>query len=83
MRAGNGRARLRREDGGLREKGKGGALLSVRLCLSSALQTLHRSFHGKCTGTDYRRLERVSKRNGEGGGCCGVGAAGSGFVVRR
>lgn len=43
-------------------------MLSVRLCLSSALQVLHRSFHGKCTGTDYRWLERVRKRERERGG---------------
>lgn len=53
---------------GAERKVAGGALLSVRLCLSSALWILHRSFHGKCTGTDYRCLERVSKRNREGGG---------------
>lgn len=50
-------------------------MLSVRLCLSSALRVLHRSFHGKCTGTDYRWLERESEGLG--------GVAGSGFVVRR
>lgn len=37
-------------------------MLSVRLCLSSALRVLHRSFHGKCTGTDYHRLERERER---------------------
>lgn len=37
-------------------------MLSVRLCLSSALRALHRSFHGKCTGTDYDRLEREGGR---------------------
>lgn len=59
MRAGNGVGAgvfvRRRWFGG----GKGGGLmLSVRLCLSSALAVLHRSFHGGCTGTDYRQLER-------------------------
>lgn len=39
-----------------------GLMLSVRLCLSSALGVLHRSFHGKCTGTDYHRLERERAR---------------------
>lgn len=33
-------------------------MLSVGLCLSSALGVLHRSFHGDCTGTDYGRLQR-------------------------
>lgn len=42
-------------------------MLSVRLCLSSALRVLHRSFHGKCTGTDYRRLEREGERERRGG----------------
>lgn len=37
-------------------------MLSVKLCLSSALAVLHRSFHGKCTGTDYHRLERERAR---------------------
>lgn len=56
MRVGNGR-----EEAVLWGRGGGqwrGLMLSVRLCLSSALGVLHRSFHGKCTGTDYRRLER-------------------------
>lgn len=67
MRAGNGERGG--EAGDLRRRGAAkGLMLSVRLCLSSALQVLHRSFHGKCTGTDYRWLERVRKRErGEGG----------------
>lgn len=66
MRAGNGERGVRRviwEGGAAKE-----LMLSVRLCLSSALQVLHRSFHGKCTGTDYRWLERVRKRERERGG---------------
>lgn len=48
-----------REGAGKGRGGEGGGLmLSVRLCLSSALAVLHRSFHGGCTGTDYRQLER-------------------------
>lgn len=37
-------------------------MLSVRLCLSRALRVLHRSFHGKCTGTDYCWLKRERGR---------------------
>lgn len=44
-----------------------GLMLSVRLCLSSALGVLHRSFHGKCTGTDYHRLERERASERKGG----------------
>lgn len=65
MRAGNGESGVRRVVwrwgwgvGGQRR----GLMLSVRLCLSSALGVLHRSFHGKCTGTDYHRLERERAR---------------------
>lgn len=54
---------------------RGGLMLSVKLCLSSALRVLHRSFHGKCSGTDYHRLERERARE--------RGPAGSGFVIRR
>jgi len=68
------RAGVRWVDGGRR------LMLSVRLCLSTALRVLHHSFHGKCTETDYRRLERVRKKKGRGGGGA---AAGPGFVVRR
>lgn len=55
-------------------------VLSVRQCLSTALPVLHRSFHGDCTGTDYRGLEGASE--GESRGVDG-GADGSRFVVRR
>lgn len=52
-----------------------GLMLSVRLCLSSALGVLHRSFHGKCTGTDYHRLARERARE--------RGLAGPRLVFRR
>lgn len=52
-----------------------GLMLSVRLCLSSALGVLDRSFHGKCTGTDYHRLVRERGR--------GRGLAGPQRVFRR
>lgn len=56
-------------------------MLSARHCLSTALPVLHRSFHGECTGTDYRGLEGASEReSGEG---VDGGADGSRFVVRR
>lgn len=63
MRAGNGvgagvLVRRRWFGGGCREGGVGRLMLSVGLCLSSALAVLHRSFHGGCTGTDYHQLER-------------------------
>lgn len=76
MRAGNGERGG--EAGGFGREGVQGRglMLSVRLCLSSALRVLHRSFHGKCTGTDYHRLERERARERGGG-------AGPGFVVRR
>ena len=70
---------MARGGGGFWEEGQGwGLMLSVKLCLSSALRVLHRSFHGECTGTDYHRLERERGRKS------GVwGGAGPGFVVRR
>lgn len=72
MRAGNGGERGEAAAAAATAGGLGGwvqqrgLMLSVRLCLSSALRVLHRSFHGKCTGTDYHRLER--ERAGERGG---------------
>lgn len=37
-------------------------MLSVRLCLSGASRAERGSFHGKCTGKDYQRLEREAGR---------------------
>lgn len=68
MRAGNGERGSMHSGLVVRGGQQMGLMLSVRLCLSSALRVLHRSFHGKCTGTDYHRLERERARERRGSG---------------